>query len=112
MNKKGTMTAIGLIFFTLFFFAAVSLASNMFVNEDEIQERSFSEVVAELEEDLGTIGSWSVGALLSIGDLFFSILGVSLIDTIGIFPAGVNVFLSLLSIFTIVVVIVWIVSAF
>lgn len=111
MNKKGSSEMV-FILFVLFFFTGVSLASNFFIDDNQIEERSFSSVVDELSEEMGAVAGWVTGLILGIGDVFFSILGVSLIDTIGVFPIGVNVFFSLLSISAVVVIIVWIVGAF
>jgi len=112
-SKKGAgFLEVNYIFTAYFFFFIFAIIIGLVIPESEIEEQSFSDVIDELSEDLGTIGGWTVGILLSIGNFIFSIVGVSLINNISILPLWLNSFLSLYSIMIVIFTIGWVVSWF
>lgn len=112
-SKKGAgFLEVNYIFTAFVFFFIFGLILALVVPDAETKEQSFTEVVDDLSEDLGTIGGWVVGLLLGVGDFIFSVVGVSLINNVGVLPVWLNSFLALYAITIVIFIIAWVVSWF
>lgn len=110
-SKKGAgFLEVNYVFTALLFFFIFGLMMNQVIPESESTERSFSEFIDDLVDELGLVTGYVAGTIFGIGNLIFSVFGVSLINSFDVLPVWFNSFLSLYSTFVVVFLTGWTVS--
>ena len=110
-SKKGAgFLEVNYVFTALFFFFIFGIMMNQVIPESELSERSFSEFMDNLVDELGLVTGYIAGTIFGIGNLIFSVFGVSLINSFDVLPVWFNSFLSLYSTFVVVFLTGWTVS--
>ena len=110
-SKKGAgFLEVNYVFTALLFFFIFGIMMNQVIPEAESSERSFSEFIDDLVDELGLVTGYIAGTIFGIGNLIFSVFGVSLINSFDVLPVWFNSFLSLYSTFVVVFLTGWTVS--